>query len=278
MTWTLKNPIDGSNHTEYIDYMPRMLDYLWKKTGKVFIAICSGGAALVHPHGRGATYAQLLAAAPDNLDMLVSVICGNDLLASGCHVAAYCQEWDDAAAALCAGMQKKALKQLAVVGGSSACWGYSAWMDDAQQALYNANATRLCEFFVTCGVQCCTGADDLIGLDISDYIGHVDVSSRDIVLDAFAAWASRCEGAAHPVGDCLLSGCVEDSSAGIDAEAAAAGGQVADVSSESFSPSAALIASADKAVNGEAVDMHVHSSVCQLLVFVSGGLDREGLA
>ena len=131
--WMTRTNAEGK--LDYVYYVPEMLDYLWQKTGKVFMAVCSGGAALCKPHGRGATYEQLLAKVTHDLDMLVAVICGNDLLASGMKVAEYCPEWDEAAAVLCRGMKQKAVKQFAVVGGSSTCWSYASWMPDLQQAL-----------------------------------------------------------------------------------------------------------------------------------------------
>ena len=154
--------------TEHVYYMPEMLDYLWRETGLVFVAVCSGGAALSKPHGRGASYEQLLSKVPHGLDMIVAVICGNDLLASGLKVVEYCPEWEVAAAALCRGLKEKSPNPFAVVGGSSTCWGYASWMTGLQQSLYDANASRLCAYFESLGVRRCTGADELRSLQISD--------------------------------------------------------------------------------------------------------------
>ena len=128
-----------------------------------------------------------------------SVICGNDLLASGMKVAEYCPEWDEAAAVLCRGMKQKAVKQFAVVGGSSTCWSYASWMSDSQQALYDETASRLCARFESLGMRSCTGADELRFIQTSDDIGHVDESSKAVVHEAYVAWAFACASEVEPL-------------------------------------------------------------------------------
>ena len=59
-------------------YMGRMLRHLWERTGKVFMAVCAGGSALLNPSGGGLLYSKLLAEVPSGLQQLVFVICGND--------------------------------------------------------------------------------------------------------------------------------------------------------------------------------------------------------
>ena len=82
--------------TRKVEYMPEMLQSLWESTGLVFMAVCSGGAALVHPHGSGAVFEELLARVPSGLGITVAVICGNDFLRSFCGVRAYESAWEGA--------------------------------------------------------------------------------------------------------------------------------------------------------------------------------------
>ena len=41
---------DDTGKVEHVEYMPELLDMLWRTHGLVFMAICSGGAALCNPH------------------------------------------------------------------------------------------------------------------------------------------------------------------------------------------------------------------------------------
>ena len=104
-----------------VHYLPQLLQDIWDATGMVFIAICSGGAALERPDGQGARFEELLARAPDGLDVVIAIICGNDFL-KGWGAVQYRPAWDSAAVALVSGMQAKATRQLVVVGGSAELW------------------------------------------------------------------------------------------------------------------------------------------------------------
>ena len=57
-------------------YMREMLTRLHKDTGFTFMAVCSGGAALVEVTDKSATYEQLLARVPNSVEAIVAIICG----------------------------------------------------------------------------------------------------------------------------------------------------------------------------------------------------------
>ncbi len=65
------------------EYFPKLLAEIRQATGLVFIAVCSGGAALYSPGGGGAYFRQLLEQVPGRVQFSVSVICGNDIYCSG---------------------------------------------------------------------------------------------------------------------------------------------------------------------------------------------------
>ena len=179
-----------------VHYLPQLLQDIWDATGMVFIAICSGGAALERPDGQGARFEELLARAPDGLDVVIAIICGNDFL-KGWEAVQYRPAWDSAAVALVSGMQAKATRQLVVVGGSAELWGYS-WMSPDQQHTYDANARRLCQHFRACGVSATTGAQHLRGIAISDCAGHLDPSSQATVFAAYHAWVAKALASSSP--------------------------------------------------------------------------------
>eukprot|EP00973_Karenia_brevis_P040397 5582686-Karenia_brevis.AAC.1 len=70
------------------------------------MAVCSGGAALVRPHGSGASYEELLGRVPFGLELIVAITCGNDFY-NGYAVVDYRSELDVAARALCHGMKAR---------------------------------------------------------------------------------------------------------------------------------------------------------------------------
>ena len=59
--------------------MPELLAEMLVETGLVFVAVCSGGAAVCNPGNGGAYFKQLLAQVPRAARFLVSGVCGNDV-------------------------------------------------------------------------------------------------------------------------------------------------------------------------------------------------------
>ncbi len=59
-----------------------MLEYIYKTTGKVSMGVCKGGSAVATPCCGGALFIDMLQALPDHFDIVVPVICGNDLYKS----------------------------------------------------------------------------------------------------------------------------------------------------------------------------------------------------
>ena len=180
---------NGKKH----EYMLEMLQHLWDVTGHVFLAVCSGGAALSQPHGSGAYFQQLLAFVPAGLKIIIAVICGNDFLDSSMRVRCYKEEWDAAAMLLCEEMKAKSQKQFAVVGMSSSTWNYSKWMSIDQRVLYDKNAVRLGKAFARSGVSSDNGVSELHGIVPQDDIGHVLTDSQATVFAAFVSWVGRAE-------------------------------------------------------------------------------------
>ena len=127
----------GSKGTR--EYMTELLTWLFERTGLNFVAVCSGGAALVTPQDpRSATYEELLMHVPAGVRVVIAVVCGNDLLSPSWRSELYQSECDAAVRRLCAGMQEKALAQFAVVGGSGVTWGYAS----SCRASYDAESAR----------------------------------------------------------------------------------------------------------------------------------------
>ncbi len=100
--------------------MPELLRQLQRDTGLVFMAVCSGGAALCKPDdAAAASFAELLSHLPPDLDILIAVVCGNDFWAKQWPSDARKLECWQAAAELCNGMRERARKCFAVAGGSA---------------------------------------------------------------------------------------------------------------------------------------------------------------
>ena len=108
-----------------VDFIAAYLQDYWERTGKVVVAACSGGAALVRPCGTGARFADLLAMVPADLEFIIAVVCGNDFFdRGGWHFSRYDVKWEEAATELCNGMKLKAQRPLGVVCASARTWGF----------------------------------------------------------------------------------------------------------------------------------------------------------
>ena len=177
-------------------YMRDMLTRLQQETGYTFMAVCSGGAALVEVTDKSATYEQLLARVPNNVEAIVAIICGNDFLAPRALSGDFRTSWSKAASSLVDGMKKKSELQFVVAGGGSDVWDYttrSGWTE-IQQSKYDSFARELVDLFIQRGVRSTTGVDELSGLCISDSVGHVSPDSAEQVLRAYISWVARCHG------------------------------------------------------------------------------------
>ena len=58
-------------------YLPNVLEELYKCTGHVMYALCSGGAAFVHRSNGSALYSEMLNRIPYNLDFIMLLSFGN---------------------------------------------------------------------------------------------------------------------------------------------------------------------------------------------------------
>eukprot|EP00973_Karenia_brevis_P074987 10420315-Karenia_brevis.AAC.1 len=190
----MKKRTSGGN--KYTMYMTELLDVIQRQTGKVFMAVCSGGAALAKPHGSGARYQDLLARVPCGVELIVAVVCGNDLI-NGRGPVPYNSDLDLAVQSLCSGMQARSSKQYAVVGGSAELWGYDRRLTKELCALYNCNAERLASAFRNRGVESSRGVEELQGVQTSDDIGHVHPDSKGLVFAAYQSWVDRAMSAAR---------------------------------------------------------------------------------
>ena len=170
-------------------YLPRVLQYLKEAFGLTFMAVCSGGAALSRPGGKyAATYDQMLAYLPEGgVRFLIAIVCGNDWYGWPVHPLG--TDVMDAAQSLCRRMREMSRYQYAVVGGSSAVWGYErGGMSVTSMEQYDENGTALERCFLEHGVCACTRADELHGVEVFDSIGHIRASSFVVVQDAYFAW------------------------------------------------------------------------------------------
>ena len=130
-------------------YVARLLRRIWDVTGKVFMAVCKGGAAF-SSHRCWVTYAQLLAWVPEGVELIVPVSMGNDI---------YKGEYDDdvekSVFDFCKQLRAKAKNSFAVFGGSAATWHYGEF----KGPVYDAKVKRCRAFFHACGVRSVTGAE-----------------------------------------------------------------------------------------------------------------------
>ena len=172
-------------------YLPRLLEKIRQQTGLTMMAVCSGGGAL-HDVGRySARFDELLARVPDNLRVIVGVICGNDWYAKK-NIKPLDNSVKTAAAELCEAMKMKSQNQLAVVGMSAATWCYDGWMSAVDQQQYDMNAADLVGVFRSHGVCAVRGVDELQDIKVADGIGHVSTDSESVVFEAYSKWLQLC--------------------------------------------------------------------------------------
>ena len=131
----------------------------------------------------GATYLQLLAAVPEGLRFLIPVVCGNDFY--GNAVKPLSDGLREASNTFCAEAQRVSKTQFAVLGMSATTWRYDTWMSEDSYGQYDANCCELVDVFKTHGIFAELGADQLEGLTLADWIGHVDPSSERTVFNAY---------------------------------------------------------------------------------------------
>ena len=169
-----------------VEYLPELLAELWRDTGLVFMAVCSGGATLCNPGEWSASFEEMLERVPSGIRMIIPIVCGNDILVNW-KVPEFQSAWAAAATRLCAGMRAKSATQFAVVGGSADAWRYDKWMRCSQRELYDTNARQLAEVFSACGVRATTSAGELLGMEIADSVGHVSYNSKHVVFSAYVS-------------------------------------------------------------------------------------------
>ena len=172
-------------------YFPRLLAQIRKESGLTMMAVCSGGAALSKPGDQGALFSELLERVPDDLQILIAVICGNDWYAQR-NIRVLDTAVLEAGTSLCAAMSAKSECQLAIVGMSAATWSYEAWMSEEDAAQYDRNAAELAQHFLANGMWAVRGVEDLRGIVAADSIGHVSDESEGIVFEAYQRWVRLC--------------------------------------------------------------------------------------
>lgn len=149
-------------------YLPELLEELYRCTGHVIYALCSGGAAFAHRSNGAALYSEMLNRVPSNLDFLMLLSFGNDWY--GQTVRPLTQPTRVAAEQTCLRMKALARRQFAVIGGSSQTWDYKSWMQPNSMNQYDANADALVNVFQNMGVCAVTGADELENLTLADTV------------------------------------------------------------------------------------------------------------
>ena len=171
------------------EYLPELLAEIRAETGFVFVAVCSGGAALSNPGNGGTYFKQLLAQVPSTARFLISVVCGNDVYNSR-----FRDSMRFAVDGFCTEARGRFLTHFAVVGMSSATWQYDA----RHSAQYDADAAALLGAVLASGVSAESGAAEFGGLELSDSIGHVHPNSSSIVFKAYKVWLQKCIDLAVP--------------------------------------------------------------------------------
>ena len=177
-----------------MEYLPELLAQLRRETGLIFVAVCSGGAALCQPSdARAASFAELLEHVPYDLKVIVAIVCGNDLFDHRWKFDSRKADCYRAAEDLCDGMRCRAEKCFAVVGGSSSTWKYeSPGWSALEIAAYDHDVEILRQKFERAGVAAVTGARELAGLEIADSMGHVKPSSWNVVFQSYSSWVAQC--------------------------------------------------------------------------------------
>ena len=87
-------------------YVPDLLAELWRDTGLVFMAVCSGGASPASPTEWTVTSQELLKVIPAGICMIIVIFCGNDIL-TNFKVLAFQAAWATAAERLREDMRAK---------------------------------------------------------------------------------------------------------------------------------------------------------------------------
>ena len=122
------------------------------------------------------------------MEVVIAIICGNDFWRGNQNI----QEIDGATKLnlqrFCDGMLGRARNVFAIVGGSAALWGYDAWMNLSMQEQFDTNAKIFQEIVSARGINCVSGVRELEGIRVADWIGHVNVDSKHIVVNAFRQW------------------------------------------------------------------------------------------
>ncbi len=167
-------------------YFPRLLAEILHETGLVFMAVCSGGAALEKPGNGGALFVDLLDQVPAGVRFLIPVICGNDFYETSVRPLGGAVR--GAAVAFCAKARRVSKTQFAVLGMSAATWQYTSWMTGSSAAQYDVNCDELVRICCESNVYAERGVDELAGLKLADSIGHVHVDSERAVFDAYKVW------------------------------------------------------------------------------------------
>ena len=184
--------ISKKTNKKTVFYLPEILRELYKCTGNVIYALCSGGAAFVHRSSGAALYSEMLNRVPCNLDFIILLSFGNDWYSH--RVRPLTQPTRVAAEQCCLRMKALAKRQFAVIGGSSKTWNYHSWMQPNSANQFDANAETLVSLFRNMGICSLTGADELENSTLADSIGHVlaNDTNRRAVFDAYHTWLTMC--------------------------------------------------------------------------------------
>ena len=132
------------NGKQYL-YLPDVLTKLRAETGRTFVAICSGGAAVSTPSGGAATFQEMLEHVPRGVRFLVSIICGNDYY--GQKVKPVTDHMEAAIADYCFRASTLATVHLAVTGMPSDVWSYKTWMTSTSWQQYDSNSATFRALF-----------------------------------------------------------------------------------------------------------------------------------
>ena len=172
------------SHTS-VRYINDLLTYLWLSTGQVIVAVCASGASF-GMKGAWITFFDLLQYVPQGLQVLLTVGMGNDYYRAGRVYET--EEINALVDRYAAAVRGYAIHNVVVIGGGCDVWGFDRWMDCIDQDLYERHRDMFIDRFGYHGFQTYTGAEQLRGVSPVDRIGHLHVSSWQVVFRAYSVW------------------------------------------------------------------------------------------
>ena len=179
---------DKAHHAVW--YMNDLLTYLWLSTGQVVVAVCAAGASFGTKES-SITFLYMLQHLPlhtirGRMQVLLPISMGNDYYQA--DRAYHPEEINALVDRYEAAVRGYAIHNAVVIGGNCDVWGYDRWMDRIRQDLYEHHRDMFIARFGYHGFTTYIGAEQLRKVSVVDRIGHLHVSSWQIVFRAYVVW------------------------------------------------------------------------------------------